>query len=199
MEINSTESLLERFNESQADYLVVFFRLVTSCQLQMNSEFYQNFIEGDLTVKEFCHHEVEPMYRESDHIHIISLTSVLGVGVRINYLDRGGSEEKVNVHDFPEGCENPRIHLLYRPGHYDILYPKGGYDPLATETTVSSSTETTESNNEQAIHHHPNVSSPHQFPASPGPFSPAAAVGSSSNGVSSSNGHPDGPESSEDD
>ncbi|KAH8028411.1 hypothetical protein HPB51_016524 [Rhipicephalus microplus] len=64
--------------------------------------------------------EVEPMYKESDHIHVISLTRNLGVGVRIEYMDRNLSG-KVNTHDFPEDCE-PRFHLLYRPGHYDILY-----------------------------------------------------------------------------
>ena len=30
---------------------------------------------------------------------------------------------KVQEHDFPEGQE-PMLHLIYRPGHYDILYPK---------------------------------------------------------------------------
>lgn len=94
---------------------------MTSCHLQLNAEFYSNFIEGEGSVKEFCAQEVEPMYRESDHIHIISLTECSGVNVRINYLDRGGSEDRVNTHDFPEGS-SPRIHLLYRPGHYDIVY-----------------------------------------------------------------------------
>lgn len=65
--------------------------------------------------------EVEPMYRESDHLHISALTAALGVGVRVQYMDRGEGG-RVNHHDFPEG-DNPRIHMLYRPGHYDILYP----------------------------------------------------------------------------
>lgn len=60
------------------------------------------------------------MYKESDHIHIIALTSYLGVGVRVVYLDRG-ENQKVNHHDFPEGMP-PQIALLYRPGHYDVLY-----------------------------------------------------------------------------
>lgn len=107
-----------------SDYLVVYLRLVTSCHLQLNAEFFSNFIEGEGTVKDFCAQEVEPMYRESDHIHIISLTQCSGVNVRISYLDRGGSEDKVNIHDFPEGS-SPRIHLLYRPGHYDIIYFNG--------------------------------------------------------------------------
>ena len=48
-----------------------FLRLLTSKQLQLEGEFYQNFMEGGRTVSEFCNTEVEPMYKESDHIHII--------------------------------------------------------------------------------------------------------------------------------
>ncbi|PIK36640.1 putative ubiquitin thioesterase OTUB1 [Apostichopus japonicus] len=107
-------------DQGMSDYLVVYLRLLTSLELQKEAEFYQNFVEGNRTVKEFCSQEVEPMYKESDHIHIIALTSYLGVGVRVVYLDRG-ENQKVNHHDFPEGMP-PQIALLYRPGHYDVLY-----------------------------------------------------------------------------
>ena len=60
------------------------------------------------------------MGKESDHIHIIALTSALNVPVRIEYMDRGDSGT-VNHHDFPESSD-PRLTLLYKPGHYDILY-----------------------------------------------------------------------------
>lgn len=60
------------------------------------------------------------MYKESDHIHIIALTSALSVCVCIQYMDRGHGGE-INAHTFPEG-QVPSLHLLYRPGHYDILY-----------------------------------------------------------------------------
>lgn len=66
------------------------------------------------------------MYKESDHIHIIALSSALNVGVRVKYMDRGEASE-VMAHDFPEdvasSTANIDVHLLYRPGHYDILYP----------------------------------------------------------------------------
>ncbi|XP_072031898.1 LOW QUALITY PROTEIN: ubiquitin thioesterase OTUB1-like [Amphiura filiformis] len=119
---SSLVALSDTFNDQGiSDYLVVYLRLLTSGQLQKEAEFYQNFIEGDRPVKDFCNQEVEPMAKESDHIHIIALTSAVGVGVRVVYLDRGEAE-KVNHHDFPEGCRI-QIILLYRPGHYDILYP----------------------------------------------------------------------------
>jgi len=104
-----------------SNYLVVFLRLLVSKQLQQEAEFYQNFIENGIPLKDFCATEVEPMFKESDHIHIIGLTAATGVSVRVIYLDRGG--DKVQEHDFPEGVA-PTLHLIYRPGHYDILYPK---------------------------------------------------------------------------
>ena len=65
--------------------------------------------------------EVEPMGRESDHIHIIALSSALKTGVLVEYMDRAG--DACNQLVFPDGSQ-PSIHLLYRPGHYDILYSR---------------------------------------------------------------------------
>lgn len=64
--------------------------------------------------------EVEPMCKESDHIHIIALARALQVPVLVEYMDRGEGGA-TNPHVFPEGSQ-PRVCLLYRPGHYDILY-----------------------------------------------------------------------------
>ena len=61
------------------------------------------------------------MGKESDHIHIIALTSTLGVPVSVVYMDRGGDTSHCITHNFPEDSQ-PIITLLYRPGHYDILY-----------------------------------------------------------------------------
>ena len=60
------------------------------------------------------------MGKESDHIHIIGMTGATSVSVRVEYMDRDEGHA-VNHHDFPEGSE-PHVFLLYRPGHYDVLY-----------------------------------------------------------------------------
>lgn len=96
---------------------------------------------------QFCKASVEPMGEESDHIHITALSDALGVPIRVVYLDRSSCDAAnptVNYHDFipssnPRGAiseqqdsiessarqqTKPFITLLYRPGHYDILYPK---------------------------------------------------------------------------
>ncbi|XP_060063691.1 ubiquitin thioesterase OTUB1-like [Ylistrum balloti] len=115
------EELHETFNDQgTSDYLVVYLRLLVSGYLQKEAEFFQNFIEGERSVREFCNQEVEPMGKESDHLQVMALTSALGVAVRVVYMDRGDSS-RCNHHDFPEDSV-PSVYLLYRPGHYDILY-----------------------------------------------------------------------------
>lgn len=82
------------------------------------------------------------MGEESDHVHITALSDALGIPIRVVYLDRSSCDTggvSVNHHDFtpvagdlPSASgssekKNPFITLLYRPGHYDILYPKWGW------------------------------------------------------------------------
>jgi len=123
LKTSKLSDLNETFNnDGSSNYIVVFLRLLTSKQLQLEGEFYQNFMEDGKSVAEFCNTDVEPMFIESDHIHITGLTAATGVGVRVVYLDRGAGDTATH-HDFPEG-QQPDLHLLYRPGHYDILYPK---------------------------------------------------------------------------
>lgn len=137
----SHEELVERSrDQSISDYVVMFFRFVTSGEIRKRSEFFEPFILGltNATVDQFCKSSVEPMGEESDHVHIIALSDTLGVPIRVVYLDRSSCETggvSVNHHDFiPVAGSNvtgdgssetkPYITLLYRPGHYDILYPK---------------------------------------------------------------------------
>lgn len=135
----SHDELVKRSrDQSVSDYVVMFFRFVTSGEIRKRSEFFEPFILGltNATVDQFCKTSVEPMGEESDHVHIIALSDALGVSIRVVYLDRSSCDTggvSVNHHDFipstmvngSSGLEiNPYITLLYRPGHYDILYPK---------------------------------------------------------------------------
>eukprot|EP00800_Vazella_pourtalesii_P021718 TRINITY_DN8191_c1_g1_i3.p1 TRINITY_DN8191_c1_g1~~TRINITY_DN8191_c1_g1_i3.p1 ORF type:complete len:251 (-),score=58.42 TRINITY_DN8191_c1_g1_i3:62-814(-) len=114
--------LLKTYQDSGlSDYMVCFMRLIVSAELQRNAEFYINFIGSKYpTIKSFLSEEVEPMYVESDHMHISGLSGCLDVKVVVQYMDRG---KKVLEHKFQEGSPiNVTVNLLYRPGHYDILY-----------------------------------------------------------------------------
>ncbi|KAJ8547768.1 hypothetical protein K7X08_011354 [Anisodus acutangulus] len=137
----SNDELLQRSRDpSVSDYVVMFLRFVTSGEIRKRSEFFEPFILGltNASVEQFCKSSVEPMGEESDHVHITALSDALGVPVRVVYLDRSSCENSsinLNHHDFVPGSGNvgnngdsesinPFITLLYRPGHYDILYPK---------------------------------------------------------------------------
>ncbi|CAI9093086.1 OLC1v1028501C1 [Oldenlandia corymbosa var. corymbosa] len=139
----SHDELVQRSrDQSVSDYVVMFFRFVTSSEVQKRSDFFEPFIQGltSASVQQFCKTAVEPMGEESDHVHITALSDALGVPIRVVYLDRSSCDNgsvSVNHHDFaPAGNDQPSaqngsleaispfITLLYRPGHYDILYSK---------------------------------------------------------------------------
>ncbi|XP_048455879.1 ubiquitin thioesterase OTUB2-like isoform X1 [Rhincodon typus] len=116
----SVSKLLAVFNNhGVSDHLVQYLRLLTSAYLQKRSEFFELFLEGGVSIKDFCTQEVEPMAMESDHIHITALTHALSLPIQVEYMDKTDTE--VNHHVFPEGAK-PVVYLLYKPGHYDILY-----------------------------------------------------------------------------
>ncbi|CAL9094338.1 unnamed protein product [Musa textilis] len=136
--ISHEELLLRSCDQSISDYVVMFFRFVTSGEIRRRAEFFEPFVAGltNTSVDQFCKASVEPMGEESDHVHIIALSDALGVPIRVVYLDRSSCDPSaltVNHHDFmptESSTSNvcllprPRVTLLYRPGHYDILYPK---------------------------------------------------------------------------
>ncbi|XP_009353516.2 LOW QUALITY PROTEIN: OVARIAN TUMOR DOMAIN-containing deubiquitinating enzyme 1-like [Pyrus x bretschneideri] len=139
--ISHDELIRRSRDQSVSDYVVMFFRFVTSGEIRKRSEFFEPFIFGltNASVEQFCKSAVEPMGEESDHVHITALSDALGVPIRVVYLDRSSCDNggvSVNHHDFvPAGSDAPKasegsekvtpsITLLYRPGHYDLLYPK---------------------------------------------------------------------------
>jgi len=73
-------------------------------------------------VKQFCNREIEPMGRESDQLIITALAQALNISLRVEYLDQSRLNA-ANSYDFAiTAGKQPCVTLLYRPGHYDILY-----------------------------------------------------------------------------
>eukprot|EP00755_Sulcionema_specki_P000152 Sspe_Gene.114712::Locus_100897_Transcript_2_2_Confidence_0.667_Length_1091::g.114712::m.114712/K09602/OTUB1; ubiquitin thioesterase protein OTUB1 len=115
------DSLVARFRSQEvSDYVVYYGRFAASNYIQENHFLFEPFLGVDVAT--YCQTQVEAVGCECDQESIIALTNVFGVGVRIMYLDRSPGE-RCNTHDFPED-RPPSIFLLYRPGHYDLLYPK---------------------------------------------------------------------------
>ena len=95
--------------------------------MKSNPDQYLPFVMGENyhDVTAFCSREVEPMGKECGMIQVSALAECMGVRVVIEYCDgRMAQEEKLVHHVFGDGDSGERlsITLLYRPGHYDILY-----------------------------------------------------------------------------
>lgn len=53
---NRQSKIHELFNDQgYSDYVVVYLRLITSGHLQKEAAFYENFIEGERGIKDFCY------------------------------------------------------------------------------------------------------------------------------------------------
>ncbi|KAK6859557.1 hypothetical protein PG995_003193 [Apiospora arundinis] len=123
--------LMERFNEVMTSSAIIYhLRLLAASWLKGNFAEYEAFIPGD--VNSYCQEWVLPVDREIDHLGMVLLFKVLlnpaNMVLEIAYLDRSEGDQ-VNVHRMPEEANGkdaasvePMIQLLYRPGHYDILY-----------------------------------------------------------------------------
>lgn len=98
-------------------------RFLTSGELKNKPEQYEVFIENQIPIDMFCQLEVEPIDKEADQIQIMALLNYIEIPIRIVYLDSNLTTVEPSSMVFPmEVKEDPSIVLLYRPGHYDILY-----------------------------------------------------------------------------
>ena len=50
----------------------------------------------------------------------MSIVNAFNIGIIIENLN----QKSLDTMKFPEDGNNIFIHVLFRPGHYDILYPK---------------------------------------------------------------------------
>ncbi|SPJ74964.1 uncharacterized protein FTOL_04695 [Fusarium torulosum] len=123
----------EKWNDrSVADSLIYYLRLLAGTYLKANAATFDPFITEYNGVQGYCSQCIDIPNREIEHLGIEALSNVLLKPVdfvlEIAYLDRSPGA-RVNTHRFP-GETNGQdvnslgtvIYLLFRPGHYDILY-----------------------------------------------------------------------------
>ncbi|KAF9915095.1 OTU domain, ubiquitin aldehyde binding [Linnemannia zychae] len=121
------DDLLKVFqNDELSNSIVMHFRLVASAYLKTHQDEYAPFLEFGQTMDEFCSMHVEAMGRESEEMMLIALTKATNVSVEVAYLSGNESADEVNFLPFLHDGQPymPPLVLLYRPGHYDILYRK---------------------------------------------------------------------------
>ncbi|KAF2192580.1 cysteine proteinase [Zopfia rhizophila CBS 207.26] len=126
------DTLLESFNDLGVSMAIItYFKLLASAWIQAHPHEFQPFLEFQ-DVKTYCSQNIEAAQCEIDHLGIVALADSIikpaGFALEVLYLDRSAGEE-INTYRYdptgPDGLvlqNPPTMRLLYRPGHYDILY-----------------------------------------------------------------------------
>jgi len=126
--LSTTQQLeieLNKENDS-SEYCTWYMRVLTASYLKSDPNRFLPYMEGGyVDVAAFCRAQVEPMGKECAMVQVLALAEAFGVTVRVEYLDghefKGG---KLVQHVFGPEDSKLQLSVLYRPGHYDILYPK---------------------------------------------------------------------------
>ncbi len=104
-------------NKERCNYLIYFIRMFTAAYIKENRFLYEAFIDEDLD--SFCQREIESVDVECDHIQMTAITNAFEYGVVVESIQ----DKKLETLKFPEESKNSYfVQVLFRPGHYDILY-----------------------------------------------------------------------------
>lgn len=120
------ESLWES-EEYSSDMAVMYLRLLTSAEMKTNTDLYSAFIDSeDGDFVRWCERNVEAVGVDADQVQMIALSRSIGVPLTIANLGSGECQTDLSISTFEiEKIDNrlaKTITLLYRPGHYDLLY-----------------------------------------------------------------------------
>merc|ERR1740123_1165026 len=121
------DTAIERMsNQSHASTLIFWARMMASLQMRENEKEYAPFIpeeKGGFTG--YLRSDVEALKSEADHLQTVALSKGLDVAITIYCLENiaKGGPQTVRTIESRRSC----IDLLFRPGHYDVLYRSDGY------------------------------------------------------------------------
>ena len=113
-------------DEQVAPSCIAMLRIYTGATMLADPDAWSWIAPPASTLAQFVTTEVNPLGVEADHVHIAALAQATAVTVVVVYLDRGRSD-RVNEEvqgPAPDAKEGSGVQakLLYRPGHYDVLY-----------------------------------------------------------------------------
>lgn len=100
-------------------------------------------------IEDFCAHVVDPMGRDAETLTLLALPQQLGIGLCLWILDRRDEVGLVKI-ETPGPDDKVDVHVLFKPGHYDLLYAKviGEKEPLEAprdDVTISTASSADES------------------------------------------------------
>ncbi|KAK1144895.1 hypothetical protein N8T08_004908 [Aspergillus melleus] len=123
--IRDDSFLVDAFNsEYNSSAIITHFRLLTSAWMKLNPHRYQAFLS--LPIDQYCGTRIETVRTEIDEVGLQALVDGVIEGsdfaVEILYLDRSEGDVVTPHLLTPNRPVAGTIRLLYRPGHYDLLY-----------------------------------------------------------------------------
>jgi ubiquitin thioesterase protein OTUB1 len=125
--------VMQKLNDASiSDPIVYHLRMLAASYMKGNAQDFADFVPDGKTVDGYCADELERPGQEIEQMGIMLLVEILlkpvNFIIEIAMLDRSEGAE-VNTYRFPAETTSqdpsnlgPIIYLLYRPGHYDILY-----------------------------------------------------------------------------
>jgi ubiquitin thioesterase protein OTUB1 len=123
----SSDDMHEELNKENdvSDYCTWYLRVLTATYLKADPQRFLPYLEdGYMDIASFCQTQIEPMGKECTMVQVLALAEAFHVKVKIQYLDGREFQSKLTSHEFGPKSSPTQLSLLYRPGHYDILYPK---------------------------------------------------------------------------
>ncbi|EMC98024.1 hypothetical protein BAUCODRAFT_410942 [Baudoinia panamericana UAMH 10762] len=137
---DATEILFEAFNdETVQNYIITYLKLITTAWMKTNAGDYAPWIENGQTVDEYCDHSIMPIGAEIESAGLAPLKDVLlspaGIALEVHYLDRSPTDAGDIQNYYFGPASQPTVgtvRLLYRPGHYDILYKNEDFPQQVT-------------------------------------------------------------------
>ena len=116
----------EKFlDDAVSNYLIIFLRLIASGYVREHEADYAPFMDGERSLVDYCVAEIEQMWVDVDHLALSAFVHACGTPLRIEYMNRGAAPDGGFHYELPDKSEQPfppRVILLYRPGHYDVIY-----------------------------------------------------------------------------
>lgn len=116
-------------DEYGSNMAIMLIRLLTSAQIRSNPDDYLAFLEfapqDANSIEKWCERNVDAVGVDADQVQLIALAKSIGFALVVANLGGGMDADDLQVNEFDfrvDAQKDPIVHLLYRPGHYDLLY-----------------------------------------------------------------------------
>ncbi|EAN94599.1 putative otubain cysteine peptidase, Clan CA, family C65 [Trypanosoma cruzi] len=125
----TSEELYALATSHDSEYVIYFYRYAVSNYIRGHKDDFLPFVMGlnYENVEDFCRAEVDAVSSESDNVQVVAFARCFQLKIVVEYLD-GSVGTRTTRHSFSGDSSGTGdntslvVTLLYRPGHYDLLY-----------------------------------------------------------------------------